>query len=80
LEGYLNTQRFDILVEPHMFATALSIYEKEKWNLGLEGVGLVDTEKEKTYLGKVEKGSLAEEIVGGNKIVQARIHHLLGRV
>lgn len=80
LEGYLNTQRFDILVEPHMFATALSIYEKEKWNLGLEGVGLVDTEKEQTYLGKVEKGSLAEEIVGGNSIVQARIHHLLGRV
>ncbi|HDR7915332.1 TPA: AAA family ATPase [Bacillus wiedmannii] len=80
LEGYLNTQRFDILVEPHMFATALSIYEKEKWNLGLEGVGLVDTEKEQTYLGKVEKGSLAEEIVGDNSIVQARIHHLLGRV
>ncbi|TKV48956.1 cell division protein MukB [Bacillus sp. PIC28] len=80
LEGYLNTQRFDILVEPHMFATALYIYEKEKWNLGLEGVGLVDTEKEQTYLGKVEKGSLAEEIVGGNSIVKARIHHLLGRV
>lgn len=80
LEGYLNTQRFDILVEPHMFATALSIYEREKWNLGLEGVGLVDTEKEQTYLGKVEKGSLAEEMVGGNKIVQARIHHLLGMV
>lgn len=28
LEGYLNTQRFDILVEPHMFATALSMKGK----------------------------------------------------
>lgn len=30
VEGYLNTQRFDLLVEPSCFAEALSIYEREK--------------------------------------------------
>ena len=29
-EGFLNTQRFDLLVEPECFAEALSIYEREK--------------------------------------------------
>lgn len=47
IEGYLNTQKFDLLVEPHVFVEALSIYEREKRTHRLEGIGLVDSEKEK---------------------------------
>ncbi|MCW2278489.1 ATP-binding protein [Heliophilum fasciatum] len=80
VEGYLHTQRFDLLVEPAVFAEALALYEQEKWRLKLEGVGLVDTEKEQRYLGKVEPGSLAEVMRADHPVIQARIAHLLGRV
>ncbi|OIQ11685.1 ATP-binding protein [Neomoorella thermoacetica] len=80
VEGYLYTQRFDLLVEPRVFAEALAIYEREKGKHQIEGVGLVDTEKEQKYLGTAQEGSLAEEMVTGNPVIQAHIDHLLGRV
>jgi uncharacterized protein YPO0396 len=80
VEGYLNTQRFDLLVRPEVFAEALSIYEREKFQLQLEGVGLVDTEKERKYLHTAEANSLAHVLASDNPIIQAHIEHLLGRV
>lgn len=80
IEGYLHTQKFDLLVEPQVFAEALRIYEREKWSHNLEGVGLVDTEKEKRYLGSQDRGSLASVLQANNPVIQARIDHLLGRV
>ena len=80
VEGYLNTQRFDLLVKPEVFAEALAIYEREKYALQLEGVGLVDTEKERKYLGSSENGSLARVLRADNPIIRAHLEHLLGRV
>lgn len=80
IEGYLNTQRFDILVEPQYVSEALHIYERDKWKYKLEGVGLVDTEKEKRFLGTSEKGSLAFEVEASHPVIRAHIEHLLGRV
>jgi uncharacterized protein YPO0396 len=80
VEGYLHTQKFDLLVEPDYFEEALSIYEAEKWNHKIEGVGLVNTQKESKYLGSLMKGSLAVELETVNPVIQARIEHLLGRV
>ncbi|MCL6611612.1 MAG: ATPase [Peptococcaceae bacterium] len=80
VEGYLNTQRFDLLVKPQCFAEALSLYEREKWRHRIEGVGLVDTEKEAKYAGTAHKGSLAGVLQTGNPVIQARVDHLLGRV
>ena len=80
IEGYLNTQRFDLLVEPHAFAEALSIYEREKRTQNLDGVGLVDTEKEQKHLGSARPGSLVELLDTQNAVARARIHHVLGRV
>lgn len=80
IEGYLNTQRFDILVEPQYVSEALRIYEREKWKYRLEGVGLVDTEKEKRFLGTSEKGSLAKEVEATHPVILAHVEHLLGRV
>ncbi|NLI92022.1 MAG: AAA family ATPase [Peptococcaceae bacterium] len=80
IEGYLHTQKFDLLVESQVFSEALALYEREKYTHGLEGVGLVDTEKEARYKGTMEKGSLAELLQADHPIIQARIEHLLGRV
>lgn len=80
LEGYLHTQRFDLLVEPAVFADALSIYEREKQSVRLDGVGLVDTEKERRYLGTKDKGSLADTVEANLPVVRAHLEHLLGKV
>lgn len=80
IEGYLNTQRFDLLVEPEVFPEALGIYEREKWKYKLEGVGLVDTEKERRFLGTAEQDSLAAEVQAGHPVIRAHLEHLLGRV
>ncbi|MFE7060786.1 ATP-binding protein [Sutcliffiella sp. NPDC057660] len=80
IEGYLHTQKFDLLVEPDYFEQALSIYETEKWKHNIEGVGLVNTQKERKYLGNLKQGSLGEELETTNTVIQARIEHLLGRV
>ncbi|WP_415579174.1 SbcC/MukB-like Walker B domain-containing protein, partial [Hydrogenibacillus schlegelii] len=80
IEGYLNTRRFDLLVAPEVFGEALRLYEREKKARGIEGVGLVDTEKERRYLGTARRGSLAEELETHDPLVQAHIDHLLGQV
>ena len=80
LEGYLNTQRFDLLVEQEVFREALHIYESEKQERHFDGVGLVNTAAEKKYLGIRENGSLAALLQTKNPLVQARIDHLLGTV
>ena len=80
LEGYLNTQRFDLLVEQDVFREALHIYESEKQERHFDGVGLVNTAAEKKYLGIRENGSLAALLQTKNPLAQARIDHLLGTV
>lgn len=80
IEGYLNTQRFDLLIKPHMFSQALRLYEQHKHELRLEGVGLVDTEKEQRFLGSTQPHSLADSLQTENKVIQAHIDHLLGKV
>ena len=80
LEGYLNTRRFDLLVEREFFREALHIYETEKRERNIEGVGLVNTEAEKKYLGQQENKSLAALLLTQNPLAQACIDHLLGNV
>ncbi len=45
LEGYLNNQRFDLIVEPKYFDEALLVYERYKKERNIYGVGLVNTQK-----------------------------------
>ncbi|MDD3040649.1 ATP-binding protein [Bacteroides sp.] len=80
IEGFLNTQRFDLLVNPKSVSAAAAIYERYKKEKRIEGVGLVDTEKETSYLGKPRPNTLASLVVADNPIVKARINHLLGNV
>ena len=81
VEGYLNTQKFYLLVDPAYYKKALSIYDQLKKELGNSSFGLVDVGK----LREREKinpwgNSLAKKIETNNKLARSYIDYLLGRV
>jgi len=80
IEGYLNTQKFHLLVEPKYFLDALKIYDAKKSELGLFGVGLVDLEKISRLENRHKTGSLADEVETENKYAKAYVNYLLGQV
>ena len=80
VEGYLNTQRFDIILPPEDFDRALAIYERYKKERRISRVGIVNTGRVKKYLGQIEKNSLAEEIASDNPYALAYAQFLTGRV
>lgn len=45
IEGYLNTQKFYLIVEPEYFIEALKIYDEFKFTRKIYNVGIVDIEK-----------------------------------
>ncbi len=79
LEGYLNTQRFDLIVPKENFNQALKIYEKYKIKDKLSGVGLVNT-KEIVKYKDTNKISLASKLNCKNKYAQGYINMLLNNV
>ena len=79
IEGYLNTQRFDLLVEPQYFSRASRIYEQFKTGRGIYGVGIVDTGKLAKYT-DVRAGTLAEKVETDNIYARQYANMLLGRV
>ncbi|MCL6639255.1 MAG: AAA family ATPase, partial [Firmicutes bacterium] len=80
VEGWLNTQRFDLIVEPEHFDFALSVYERHKMERRIAGVGLVNTGKVLKYLDRVEPGSLAGEVRSENRYALAYVRQLMGSV
>ena len=49
VEGYLNTQRFYVLVEPENFDIALGIYDRLRKEKKVYGVGLINTRDLENY-------------------------------
>ncbi len=78
VEGYLHTRKFDILVPPDSFEEALFLYEREKLNKGIEGVGLVDTKKLLENWVQPKENSLAGEISAETDYAAAYADFLLG--
>ncbi|SFG14894.1 Uncharacterized protein YPO0396 [Desulfotomaculum arcticum] len=78
IEGYLSTQKFDLLVPPGYFDRALSIYERRKFTHGMENVGLVNTDKLVKEVKPPLAGSLAEEISADKEHIRAYANWLLG--
>ena len=79
VEGYLNTQRFYIIVEPDDFDLALSVYDKLREAKTVYGVGLINTAKLEEY-DEVPKGSLAETVSSKNIWARRYINMILGKV
>lgn len=65
VEGYLNTQRFYILVEPENFDIALGTYERLRKDQKAFGVGLINAQKLDAYDTSPE-GSLATVVSSAN--------------
>lgn len=81
VEGYLNTQKFYLLVDPAVYPEALSIYDSIKSRFGKQSFGLVDVGKlrEKERLDPWED-SLAMKIQTDNPLARSYVDYLLGRV
>lgn len=79
VEGYLNTQRFYILVEPENFDIALGIYDRLRREKKAYGVGLINTQNMESYE-ETAKGTLASVVVSKNKYAKRFINMILGKV
>ena len=81
VEGYLNTQKFYILVPPEYYRDALRIYDQIKREFGMNSFGLVDIGKlrEKERL-EPWSDSLAKKVETDNDLARDYIDYLLGRV
>lgn len=79
VEGYLNTQRFYLIVEPQDFDIALSVYDRERSKKRIYGVGLVNTASLEEY-DRIPEGSLAEKVDSANVWARRYVNMVLGKV
>lgn len=79
VEGYLNTQRFYILVEPENFDIALGTYDQLRKERKAFGVGLINTQKLEEY-DLAPEGSLATVVSSPNIHAKRFINMVLGKV
>lgn len=79
VEGYLNSQRFYILVEPADFDIALGTYDKLRKEGKAFGVGLINTQKLSEY-DQAPDGSLATVVTSKNKYAKRYVNMILGKV
>ncbi len=79
VEGFLNTQRFYLLVEPEDFDVALSVYDKLRGQGQVYGVGLINTGKLEGYEESPE-GTLAEVVTSKNIWARRYVNMILGKV
>lgn len=79
VEGYLNTQRFYILVEPEEFDLALGVYEKLRRQKQAYGVGLINV-RGLSDSDEIPEGSLAQMVETKNIHARRFINKVLGAV
>ena len=79
VEGYLNTQRFYLLVDPGDFDIALSVYEKMRSQGKVYGAGLINAQKLDQYE-EAPAESLAEVVSSKNVWARRYINMVLGKV
>ena len=80
IEGYLNHQRFYLIVDPMYYNDALEIYEAVRFDKQIYSVGLIDIEKIMKLQPHMKEGSLAEEINTEHPYGRAYANYLLGDV
>ena len=81
VEGYLNMQKFYLLVEPVYYQLALKLYDQIKRDFMQNTFGIVDVgklrEREKI---EPKENSLAQKVETQNDLARSYIDYLLGRV
>ena len=81
VEGYLNAQKFYLLVDPAYYKNALLIFDRIKKEFGFASFGLVDIGKlrERETI-RPRDDSLAGKVDTDNKPARSYIDYLLGRI
>lgn len=81
VEGYLNTQKFYLLISPEHYQKALTFYDQIKREYSGRSFGLVDIARlrEKEHLTPWDD-SLAKKVETENDLARTYIDYLLGRV
>ncbi|HJB15269.1 MAG TPA: hypothetical protein IAA05_04405 [Candidatus Blautia excrementipullorum] len=79
VEGYLNTQRFYVLVEPENFDIALGIYDRLRREKKAYGAGLINAQNMEKYE-ETPDGTLASAVTSKNKYARQYINMVLGKV
>lgn len=79
VEGYLNTQRFYVLVEPESFDIALGTYDRMRREKKAFGVGLINTQNMEQYE-EAPEGTLASVVTSKNRYARRYINMVLGKV
>ena len=79
VEGYLNTQRFYVLVEPENFDIALGIYDRLRKEKKVYGVGLINTRDLENY-DTAPAGTLATVVTSQNQYARQYSNMILGKV
>ena len=81
VEGYLNTQKFYLLVEPACFQAALKLYNRIKREFSQHSFGIVDVGKlRERERWTPQENSLAQKVETQNDLARSYIDYLLGRV
>ncbi len=81
IEGYLDRQKFNLLVPEKYFAEASRIYDRIRREEEIYDAGIVDLGRMRLeYDGSVREGSLAEEIETDNADARLYADYLLGGV
>jgi len=80
IEGYLNTQKYYVIVPDQYFRDALRVFDAMKRDRKLYGTGLVDIEKLRRKNPSIDPGSLAEEIQTTDSDVRVFLNFTLGWV
>lgn len=79
IEGYLNTQRFDLIIEPEYFNKAKQIYEQYKSDHHIFGVGIVNVLPLQKYAQTTEN-SLAQFVISHNSYAKNYANMILNKV
>lgn len=80
IEGYLNTQKYYLLISADYFALAVRIYDEIKTTRKIYSRGIVDLEKLISQRREPLAGSLAREIRAEDDLAQAFFDNILGQV
>lgn len=80
IEGYLNTQKFYIIVEPEYFMDSYYIYKKIRDEKKIYKYKIVDSQKIIKNNIIINENSLAAIVTSNNKYAKAYINYLLGQV
>ena len=77
VEGYLNTQRFNIIVDPQYYDIAAEVYDRMKHQI--EGVTLVNTQA-LDLKSEIDEMTLSSVVSSKNRYARAYANYLMGRV